>query len=213
MLPDQFVAWIRERVQTAVAHTLARTPITASALTVIGTILMSVAAWMLMHGHFLWAGITIAGASSFDVLDGALARVKGTQSTFGAFLDSTLDRYSEVFIYGGMLAYFSHLSDSMLQNMLIYTIITGSILTSYIRARAESTGYSCTIGLVERPERLIILIFGLCTGQITVVLTVLALLTHITAVQRFIHVWKQARRIDDEKRTSNAPTVIVKSSE
>ncbi|NDC10518.1 MAG: CDP-alcohol phosphatidyltransferase family protein, partial [Oxalobacteraceae bacterium] len=109
MLPDQFVAWIRERVQTAVAHTLARTPITASALTVIGTILMSVAAWMLMHGHFLWAGITIAGASSFDVLDGALARVKGTQSTFGAFLDSTLDRYSEVFIYGGMLAYFSHL--------------------------------------------------------------------------------------------------------
>jgi CDP-diacylglycerol--glycerol-3-phosphate 3-phosphatidyltransferase len=213
MLPDQFVAWIRQRVHIIVARTLARTPVTASALTVVGAILMGVAAWMLVHGHFLWAGITIAGASSFDVLDGALARVKGTQSTFGAFLDSTLDRYSEVLIYGGLLAYFSHISGSMLQSMLIYAVITGSILTSYIRARAESTGYSCAIGLVERPERLVILIISLCTGQIMVGLVILAALTHITAMQRFVHVWKQERHRDDEKRTHKSPTVIIKSSE
>jgi CDP-diacylglycerol--glycerol-3-phosphate 3-phosphatidyltransferase len=212
MLPDRFIGWIRERVAIIVAHTLGRTRITASALTVIGTILMSVAAWLLMNGCFLWAAITITGASMFDVLDGALARVKGTQSAFGAFLDSTLDRYAEVLIYGGLIVYYSSSSTFTLENMLVYATVTGSLLTSYIRARAESTGYSCSVGIVERPERLIILIIGLFTNYVLIALIALTVLTHITAIQRFIHVWSQYRRGHHTNEHAKSTTVTIKSS-
>ncbi len=201
MLPKKFVAEVRRIVGALVANTLGRTALTASELTVMSPILTLGAVWLLATGSFFWAGCLILFASSFDVLDGALARAKNEVSQIGAFLDSTLDRYSEMLIFLGLLLYYQNISPASNDSTLIFFTMTGSLMTSYMRARAESLGFDCKIGLLERPERILMVVFGLLTGWMHIVLWALAILTHVTAIQRFVYVWWQSRAKSEQKRT------------
>jgi CDP-diacylglycerol--glycerol-3-phosphate 3-phosphatidyltransferase len=209
MFPESFTTKVRELTGAFVGRTLGRTSITASDLTIAGTLLTCGAAWLIASGNFLWGGLLVGFASSFDMLDGALARAKGEASKFGAFLDSTLDRYSEALIFLGLLIYYHMNVPGAVETLLIYATVTGSLLTSYIRARAEAVGYECKVGLLERPERIVILVLGLLSGYISISLWLLAVLTHVTAVQRFVHVWWQGRNEWPARRKSPKRSAAV----
>jgi CDP-diacylglycerol--glycerol-3-phosphate 3-phosphatidyltransferase len=145
------------RVLTPVAQVLARTPVTPNALTVIGTIGMSAGAlWLFPTGH-LFVGVVVCTFFVLaDMLDGTLARIKGTTGKFGAFLDSTMDRVADAAVFAGLAAYFvlkAH--DKVLAEVSIFCLVTGA-LVSYAKARAESLGLSCDVGFAERTERLLI---------------------------------------------------------
>jgi CDP-diacylglycerol--glycerol-3-phosphate 3-phosphatidyltransferase len=145
------------RVLTPVAQVLARTPVTPNALTVIGTIGMSAGAlWLFPTGH-LFVGVVVCTFFVLaDMLDGTLARIKGTTGKFGAFLDSTMDRVADAAVFAGLAAYFvlkAH--DKVLAAVSIFCLVTGA-LVSYAKARAESLGLSCDVGFAERTERLLI---------------------------------------------------------
>ena len=145
------------RVLTPIGQLLARTPVTPNALTIIGTIGMSAGAlWLFPTGH-LFAGVLVCtGFVLTDMLDGTLARIKGTTGKFGAFLDSTMDRVADAAVFGGIAAWFvlgGH--NKVLAGVSVFCLVTGA-LVSYAKARAESLGLSCDVGFAERTERLII---------------------------------------------------------
>jgi CDP-diacylglycerol---glycerol-3-phosphate 3-phosphatidyltransferase len=145
------------RVLTPVGQVLARTPVTPNALTIIGTIGMSAGAlWLFPTGH-LFAGVVVCTCFVLtDMLDGTLARIKGTTGKFGAFLDSTMDRVADAAVFGGIAAWFvlgGH--NKVLAGVSVFCLVTGA-LVSYAKARAESLGLSCDVGFAERTERLII---------------------------------------------------------
>jgi CDP-diacylglycerol--glycerol-3-phosphate 3-phosphatidyltransferase len=191
---QQLETHVRGLVSSAVKKTLARTSLTASDLTLASPLLLTIAVWFIAQGEMFWAGIAVIVVSSFDMLDGALARAKNEVSSFGAFLDSTLDRYSDALIFLGFLIYYWRVAPQSIEVILIYLAVVGTILTSYARARAEALGFSCKVGLLERPERIVLIILGLLTGWVSLTLWVLAVVTNITALQRCIHVWRQANQ-------------------
>jgi CDP-diacylglycerol--glycerol-3-phosphate 3-phosphatidyltransferase len=144
-------------------------------------------------GFPVLAGFMLAVLGPLDAVDGLLAREQGKETKTGAFLDSTLDRYAEVFLFAGLLYYLFQINNNYFLNaFLIFISITGSILVSYNRARAEALGFSCKVGLLTRFERLLILAIGLITGWIYPALIILSIFTHLTAIHRLIHVIKQS---------------------
>ncbi|MEW6409894.1 MAG: CDP-alcohol phosphatidyltransferase family protein [Nitrospirota bacterium] len=140
------------------------------------------------------AGILILLAGSFDLLDGILARNSGKTTRFGAFLDSVLDRYSDAALFGGLMVYYIS-NNSILYTLVTFGVMLGSFLISYTRARAEGLGIDCNIGLMERPERIILLSAGAITGLLEETLWILLVLTHITAIQRIYHAWKSTKTV------------------
>jgi CDP-diacylglycerol--glycerol-3-phosphate 3-phosphatidyltransferase len=204
MLPYWLDIKIRQLTGKLVSKTLSRTALSANELTLLSFVLNLGAVWLLAAGVFFWAGCLILFASCFDMLDGALARAKNEESRFGSFLDSTLDRYSESLIFFGLLLYYHQVAPKSQEILLIYAAITGSLLVSYVRARAESKNFDCKVGVLERPERIIIITFGLITNWMYIVLWILAILTHVTAIQRFIYVWWQSRRDKEHQVISSA---------
>jgi CDP-diacylglycerol--glycerol-3-phosphate 3-phosphatidyltransferase len=184
-------AWGR-RVAEAVVAPLAALGVTPNMVTIAGLFLNAGVALVLASGRLQLGGALLLVAGAFDMLDGALARRTGKPSTFGAFLDSTLDRYSEAIILLGLI-YAETQQGHTLEVMLLGALLTGSFLISYTRARAEGLGLECKVGLLPRPERIIILAAGLIFGLFTPVLIALAALTNLTAVQRMVHVWRLTR--------------------
>lgn len=186
-------AWAR-RVAESVVAPLARLGVDPNVITVVGFLLNIVTAAVLATGHLSAGGALLLVSGLFDLLDGALARVGNNQSTFGAFLDSLLDRYSEATILLALIYVFTvrHHTANVL---LVYGVAVGSILISYARARAEGLGLEAKVGIAPRPERVLILGAGLLiNGDTTVIaLVLLAFLTHVTALQRLVHVWRQTR--------------------
>src|SRR5919205_4539823 len=141
--------------------------------------------------HVTYGGILLFFSAGFDMLDGALARITAQQSSFGAFLDSLLDRYSEAAILLALIYVFT-VRGSTAVVLLVYSVAMGSILISYARARAEGLGLEAKVGVAPRPERILILSLGLLVNFKTAIaaLVLLALLTHLTAMQRLYHVWR-----------------------
>ena len=193
MVSEQFDSKVRLCTDMVVTRTLARTSLSANVLTVLGTVMIFGSIYLLASGAFFWAGCLILCASIFDMLDGAVARVKNEMSRFGAFLDSTLDRYSEASMFFGLLLYYQRVSHISNEIVLIYIAIIGSFLISYMRARAEALDFDCKVGLLERPGRIVLIVLGLFSGWISIMLWILAVLTHITALQRLIYVWRQSQ--------------------
>jgi CDP-diacylglycerol--glycerol-3-phosphate 3-phosphatidyltransferase len=154
-----------------------------------------------IQGAFLYAGIMIILAGICDVLDGRLARETNKISKFGALFDSTIDRYSEVFIFLGLATYFLHQSSYLV--LLIILAIAGSFMVSYTRARAEGLGIECKIGLMQRPERMTFLATGAILGSIpgtqrfflVLSLWLIAIFANITVVQRIIYIKKKMEEI------------------
>ncbi len=185
---------VRTRMD-AIGRVLARTGLTPDLASVLGLVVNGGVAVVLATGRFGLGGLLLLIAAPLDMVDGALARATGTGSKFGAFLDSMLDRYSEVILFFGLLWHIQHDGTHVsTRTLLIYACATGSILVSYARARAEALGFDNEVGILARPERVVGLGAFLLFGWTDVILWLLAVLTYVTAVQRLIHVWLTARR-------------------
>jgi CDP-diacylglycerol--glycerol-3-phosphate 3-phosphatidyltransferase len=163
-------------------------------LTIFGFLLNVVVAVLLASGNLIAGGIMIIVAGLFDMLDGALAKVTNRTSDFGAFLDSVVDRYSEsTVLFGLLLYYYLQPNDQgLIETVLIYVILVGSMMISYARARAGALNIQNEVGLMARPERVVLLAVGLLVNAylLVPVLWILAVGTQVTALQRVIHVWQ-----------------------
>ena len=178
----------------AVGRVLAGLGLTPNLLTVVGLLLNLGVAVVIATGHAQWGGALLLVASAFDMLDGAVARATETITRFGGFLESTLDRYSEVFVFGGVLMYLLGTDDAEVGALLVFVAAVGSLLISYARARAEAAGFRASVGLVARPERVVLLAACLIIGRPLWALWVLAIATHVTALTRIVHVWRLSQR-------------------
>ena len=157
-------------------------------ITVAGFIVTIIAAAALTRDLFT-GGLLIILGGLFDVLDGVVARVNNRASDFGAFLDSVLDRYSDAFLFTGFAWHFLENGPASGVWVCIGTMI-GALVISYARARAEGLGRKCHTGLMERPERIILMSFGALTGYILPVMWIMLVLTHVTVIQRIYHAKK-----------------------
>lgn len=177
------------RILNPIAVLLHRVGLTPDQVTFGGLLLSLAAGAALAAGRFPLATLLLLIGSLCDVLDGSLARLSGCSSRFGAFLDSTVDRYAEMAVFMGLGVHYAASGD-VFNVGLTFAAATGSLLVSYARARAEGLGLDCKVGLMERPERLVLLIIGAAAGPagMRVVLWILAVLTHVTAIQRVLHV-------------------------
>lgn len=175
------------------ARVIARTGVSPNAVTLFGFGLNIVAAWLLATGHFLIGGFLILIAGVFDLLDGALARVTGKGTIFGALLDSAIDRYSEAVLLFGLLVYFARRHDTT-EVILIFATVVGAMIISYVRARAEGLGLDAEVGLMRRTVRICALALGLLINQVLVFLWILAILTNFTAWQRLSYVWRKTSK-------------------
>src|SRR5438045_2889047 len=179
---------------------LGRSPLTPNQVTVVGFALTCFAAGLAAFGQLRWAGVVLIFAGTCDILDGALARSTRRSYPYGAFLDSTLDRYSEGAMYIGLAAYFISAGGPLQRWLVLATAaaLAGSFLVSYVRARAQSLGFTCETGIFARPERIVVTVVGLVLGGyiplvLYVVVFLLAILTNFTALQRIREVWLQGR--------------------
>lgn len=179
---------------------LARVGVTADMLTIIGLLLHVGAAPLVITGHFVWAAVIIIIAAVCDALDGAVARAGTGPTQAGAFLDSTTDRISEMLIAGALAIYMAR------QGLwwtcgAVLVFLGASQMVSYTRARAEGLGVDCKVGLMSRPERVVVLIVGFVfsgwhfwgAGFLVWVVWVLAVLTSLTVVRRMLHVLRKLR--------------------
>lgn len=191
MVTDLMRAW-SARVTQPVARFLGNLGLTPNAVTVLGFLLTAVVAWVLANGQTQLAGVLLIVSLGADALDGTLARINGAMTRFGAFLDSTLDRWAEVLIYGALV--WTSLKAHQDQGVLLATAAMAfSLLVSYTRARAEGVGLRCKDGLFTRFERLAVLIAGLILNQVQIALWIITLLAGITALQRIWLTWQADR--------------------
>lgn len=192
MLSEAVGTWVRSKM-LVVGKAFAALGITPNMATLIGLVLNIVVAAIIALGHPIIGGFLLLLASAFDMVDGSIARATNTISKYGGFFDSTIDRYSEIVVYIGLLIYLNDLGNNDLGSVLVLLACTGALMTSYARARAEAVGYKASVGLLARPERVILLAACLIIQQPLWALWILAVGTNITAVWRIIHVHGEAR--------------------
>jgi CDP-diacylglycerol--glycerol-3-phosphate 3-phosphatidyltransferase len=138
-------------------------------------------------------GLIAACAAVFDMLDGRVARLRGRETKFGAYLDSTMDRYSDMVLYLGLMILYARVHRTPYM-VLVWVAAFGSFMTSYARARAESLIPRCPVGLLERPERLVILIVGALANRMVAALWLIAVLSNLTALQRVVYTYVELKR-------------------
>src|SRR6266852_7436972 len=196
---------VQQRVRqfvTLIMRPLAQLGITPNTLTLVGLLLSVITAGVIAQGSLLVGGLLVLFAGIFDMFDGALARARNASTIFGAFLDSTLDRYSESIILFGLFWYalqaktlhenlwpFHNEQFWMLSS--IYIAVVGSLMVSYAKARAEGLGLECKTGLLARPERVVILAIGLLSGTTIWAVALLAVFSHVTAIERLVYIWRR----------------------
>jgi CDP-diacylglycerol--glycerol-3-phosphate 3-phosphatidyltransferase len=168
-----------------------RLGITPNMMTLLGLIGNSVGAYFLARGEMLTGGILVLVMTPIDALDGTMARLRGESSDFGAFVDSVSDRYSELIIYGGLMYHFLRLGEPV-GGLLVFGAAAGSVLVSYVKARAEGLGYEAKVGLLTRVERYLVLAPALVFNQLLIGLGIIAVFANFTALQRIWHVRSQA---------------------
>jgi CDP-diacylglycerol--glycerol-3-phosphate 3-phosphatidyltransferase len=191
---QRFQDWVRRAARRLVTAIHLR-GITPNVLTLTGLAVTVAAAVLIGLGWLIPGGLVLLFAGLFDILDGAVARVTNRVGRYGAFLDSTTDRYAEVVTYAALLYHFISRSGGELPAMLVIVALGGSLLVSYVRARAQSLGFTCDGGLLARPERVVIIVAGLVVPPLLIpALWVLAVLTNLTALQRIRLVWREARQ-------------------
>lgn len=186
---NKYARWIFEWPLNLLARKLQAARITPNMVSIGGFILTILSALIIGNGAFVVGAIVLSIAAINDMLDGALARL--TQpSTFGAFLDSTLDRYSESITCFGLMYFFMTRPGHEMELMLVFLMLVGSLMVSYTRARAEGLNVECNAGLLQRPERVVLLIAGLLLpGVLVPILWILAILSNFTALQRIYEVY------------------------
>ena len=179
------------------ARLLARLGLTPNMVTLLGLLLSAATAYLIASQRLPAASILLLVSALFDHLDGALARLTDRVTVFGAFLDSVVDRVTEaVVLFGVLLLALSRGSDVLA--ILVFLAFGLSVLVSYTRARAEGLGVSGEVGVLTRPERVVLLAVGLLAGQLalTITLGVIAALSLVTTFQRVAHAWRGTRERD-----------------
>jgi len=186
----------------AIVRLLALSRINPNALTVMGLVVNSYAAFLFGYANgdnqrrlFFYAGLVIIASGFFDLVDGRVARALNRVTRFGAFFDSVVDRYSDASLFFGLLVYYAR------GNRFFYVVLTAlvmisAIMVSYARARAESLIGTCRVGFLERPERLVLLIIGALFNVMAPALWVIAVLSTITVVHRIVYTWQRTRELD-----------------
>ena len=184
--------YIASRITNPIIGVLSKSRVKPNTLTLVGLVIDIGAAYLVALSHFLLGGILVLVSGLFDLLDGALARFIKQTTKFGAILDSTVDRISEAAILCGLLIWYIP-RGSEIEILLIFAVLIGSFLVSYIRARAEGIGLECRIGLFTRAERVIVLAVGLVVNQVFIALCILAIFVYLTVAQRLFYLRKQAK--------------------
>lgn len=191
--PFIFTDWVRAQIRTymtQIGSTLHRLGVHPDMITVAGLVVVGIAAVVIGRGEFQWGGIILILGLPLDALDGAVARAMGRQDKFGGILDSTLDRYADAFIFGGLSYYFA-VHDQFDLMLLALAALTGSLVVSYVRARAGEAGLSVKVGLLDRFVRVIIIVAVLLVPPLlTLGLWILAVGTNFTALQRMWYVYR-----------------------
>ncbi|HUP37938.1 MAG TPA: CDP-alcohol phosphatidyltransferase family protein [Candidatus Limnocylindria bacterium] len=187
------------RLGDPVARALLRVHVRPNHLTVAGLGVSIAAAFALGEGRLRVGAVLLALAGLFDFFDGSLARLANRVSAFGAFLDSVVDRYSDLVVLLGVVLYYHRAADTTGVFLTIVALV-GTIMTSYTKARAQSIGLACEVGLVERPERLILLIAGAAFNLLTPAVIALAVLANVTALQRIFYTRRAAAAREDVLR-------------
>lgn len=179
-----------------IVRALARTGVSPTALTWLGFLIAAAGGALIVLGYPLIAGFVVLVGAAFDMLDGALARLTNRVTKFGAVLDSTLDRLAEVAVLLGILVAYAQ-SGSVVGILLTGLALPGSLLVSYLRARAEAIGIDCKVGVFTRTERVIIISLGLLFSQfdyaLTAALGIIVFFSFITVIQRLLYIWRHTR--------------------
>jgi CDP-diacylglycerol--glycerol-3-phosphate 3-phosphatidyltransferase len=187
---------IAEYISKPIVRLLSRTPLTPNTVTWIGFGITVIAGALVVTEHLLAAGIVVLVAGLFDMLDGALARITGKVTRFGAILDSTLDRISEAVVLLSLLAIFAE-GRQVTESVLVGVALLGSFMVSYIRARMEGLGIECKAGLFTRPERVIVLALGLLLSQfdyaLLTALSVITFFSWLTVIERMVYAWRKLK--------------------
>ena len=178
------------------ARGLLRIGLKPNTITLLGLLGNTIGAVILAQGNFLVGGIVILIIGPVDALDGNMAREMGESSSFGAFVDSVTDRYSELVIFGGLIVYYASEANAVMVG-LVFAAAAGSVLVSYVRARAEGLGYEAKVGILTRMERYVVLgptlILGtFIPGIAEMGIAIIAILANVTAIQRVLSVRSQA---------------------
>ncbi len=191
LITDIRKRWPR-RLAEPVARLVAKTGLSPNILSVLGLFLNIGVAAIIASGHPLVGGITLLFAGAFDLLDGTVARLTQRSTRFGALLDSTLDRLSDAAVLLGLLVLYAR-QEATGEILLVYIALVGSMMVSYIRARAEGLQLECEVGLLARGERVVILALGLIFNRVIIALWILAILANVTAAQRIFYVWQKTK--------------------
>ena len=190
------------RLLYAIVNRMALARISPNVLTFMGLVINVVAA--LLFGYatgenqrrmFFYAGLVVFAAGFFDLVDGPVARASNQVTRFGAFFDSVLDRYSDAALFFGLLVFYAR-GNRFFYVVLTALVMTGAVMVSYARARAESLIGSCRVGFMERPERLVLLIIGALANRMAPVLWVIAVLSTITVIHRMYYTWQQTESVE-----------------
>lgn len=193
MISERIGSWARQHLLVVGAF-LGKFGITPNMLTIAGFLLNCIVAAIIASGRGQLGGVLLLFSSGFDMLDGAVARSTGKTSRFGGFFDSTVDRSSEIVVYVGLLWFILGTDDWKRGALLVLLSATGAIMVSYARARAEATGWKASVGILARPERVVVLSLGLIIDRPMWALVVLAIATNLTAVMRMAHVWRISQK-------------------
>lgn len=178
--------WIIDKI----VYVLSALRISPNMLTMFGLAINFYAAFLFADDRFKAAGGVVIFAGLFDMLDGQVARLTNRVSDFGAFLDSVIDRYSDVVLFIGLLIYYAR-ARRFFYVVLVAVVMAGSVMVSYTRARAESLIPQCKVGFLERPERIVLIIIGALFNRMAAVLWVIAVLANVTVFHRCLYTWKE----------------------
>jgi CDP-diacylglycerol--glycerol-3-phosphate 3-phosphatidyltransferase len=197
------IGWFFGAIINRIVRWLALSKIHPNVLTFLGLLINIWAAWLFAQGNFRWAGVVVTGAAIFDMVDGRVARATSQVTRFGGFFDSVVDRYSDLALYIGLLVYYASIN-RFFYIVLTAIVMTGSVMISYTRARAENAIPKCKVGFLERPERVVLIILGALAAWIpgvgdrmAAVLWVIAVLSNVTVVHRMIYTFQQAKLLED----------------
>ncbi|MFQ3534877.1 MAG: CDP-alcohol phosphatidyltransferase family protein [Aggregatilineales bacterium] len=197
--PSELLRYIGRGVTARLGQLGARLGWQPNAITLLGLLPALVAALLAANGHFFAAGVALLIGAPLDALDGAVARARGCETRFGALLDSTVDRYADALLFGGIGYAFAQAGD-LISLLLAFGALSGAYAVSYVRARAEGLAIgSIKDGLFDRAARIIVLILALLTGALTLGLLILTLGGHLTALQRL---WIAFRATQNDEETA-----------
>ncbi|MDW8131300.1 MAG: CDP-alcohol phosphatidyltransferase family protein [Bryobacterales bacterium] len=202
------IGLVADTIIRALVRTLALSRIHPNVLTFLGLIINGVAAALLARGRFQAAAIVIMTAGLFDMVDGRVARETNRVTPFGGFFDSVVDRYSDLILLMGLLVYYASIN-RFFYVVLTAVVMTGSVMVSYVRARAECIIPKCKVGFMERPERIVLLIIGALFDRMAAALWVIAVLANITVIHRMLYTWQETRKLEAAGRTGQAQEAVL----